>query len=879
MKTETKKRLLGGYFKNTSYNFQGGTPIDDYYNEKYGSGQSHIQEGGVVGECQDGTKNNALYCSEEGYPCYDSEEHKCYDTAKLFHSKITPISDREDTNILSPPQLSPESEPSVQLPSVQLPSVQLPSVSSPPPPPPPPPPESEQTYDEEPPPLENIPISELQPAQERVSSEKVKELVKNTLTDISNTIGLTYTYANKISEKLKLQAKSSWFNISKKLQNILYKAIESAEKSNELIEIYKRIIEVVENFEANINKNTEEIITKISETIVLAVKLLNKITLKILQIIDNNDENELENITNITNNIIEYGNNVENFVNLVINNKDYTSEEILQSVIKLLNINTDEMQELLNLEPIPEAPTLPSKSVSTEQLTQNLKSNCPEGTVTNYDKCEPPNICWDNKNQKCMSPPKAIPEAPALPKKDEKEYTQVTTDPFELGKPKGILKQTTDTLDNTDNTDEQIVQKIDSIDFSDLDSKKSSIQSRLNSIKSEKDKNDVYMRISDLTREYNNIKSKLDNIGSLLKKYPNEENKLLLNDKYLELSQYNNDIKYFKDALNRIRVDNRNNRNNYGNNNRRDNRNNYGNRDRNNYGNRDRDNRGNNRGDDKLRQELQRYNNRGDEINKLNRKVDDEGKRLQGLERPNIEGKREGIRPQGMPGQMPNQPGQRPQGMPGQRPQGPQGMPGQRPQGPQGMPIQPGQIPIRPGMPGQQQPGQRPQQGMPGQQQPGQRPEQKDKKEYVFKKRRPEDLLISDSDSDSETSDETETDTYSDTETDTYSDTETSSSDDESVVDVPDVPINKYMLNDLMHILKDIGRNDRNRFLNILNNDYLYNPRLERYMMKAPENVYNRYNLFIEHLHENTNNDGERREMIGLIKGRNDKLNHRTFKR
>ena len=79
--------------------------------------------------------------------------------------------------------------------------------------------------------------------------------------------------------------------------------------------------------------------------------------------------------------------------------------------------------------------------------------------------------------------------------------------------------------------------------------------------------------------------------------------------------------------------------------------------------------------------------------------------------------------------------------------------------------------------------------------------------------------------------------------------------------------------------LKDIGRNDRNRFLNILNNDYLYNPRLERYMIKAPENIYNRYNLFIEHLHENTNDDNERREMIGLIKDRNDKLNHRTFKR
>ncbi|MDA7663786.1 hypothetical protein N8569_00630, partial [bacterium] len=192
--------------------------------------------------------------------------------------------------------------------------------------------------------------------------------------------------------------------------------------------------------------------------------------------------------------------------------------------------------------------------------------------------------------------------------------------------------------------------------------------------------------------------------------------------------------------------------------------------------------------------------------------------------------------------------GQRPQGIPGQMPQK------------QGMPQKPQDMPIR--------------------------PEQKDKKEYVFKKRRPEDLLISDSDS--ETSDESDTDSEtsdtSDTDTDTYTYTEsdsetTSSSDDESVVNVPDIPINKYMLNDLMHILKDIGRNDRNRFLNILNNDYLYNPRLERYMMNVPENVYKRYNLFIEHLHENTNNDGERREMIGLIKGRNDKLNHRTFKR
>ena len=469
------------------------------------------------------------------------------------------------------------------------------------------------------------------------------------------------------------------------------------------------------------------------------------------------------------------------------------------------------------------------------------------------------------------------------------------------------------------NAYDQLINLLKTIDLKKIENLKKTIENKLSKKNiSNNDIRDIKNIINDFRIQIRIEKNKLDNIVSVyeskkklqftniskekLNEIENEINKLKykLEAYYKSINDYNDELQYLNSVYrNKYNRDNRYNRDDrYGRNDRygrdrygrdrydRDNRysrdNRYG-RDR--YG---RDDRYDNRGDDKLRQELQRYNNRGDEINKLNRKIDDEGKRLQGLERPNIEGKREGIRPQGMP----LQPGQKPE-MPiqqGQIPQRPD-----MPVRPQGMPIQPGQ---KPDIPGQRpemliRPGQRPgqklqdmpirPQGIPGQKPQGMpiRPGQKDKKQYVFKKRRPEDLLISDSDSDSDSETSDETSDESDTDTDTYieSDSETTSSDDESVVDVPDVPINKYMLNDLMHILKDIGRNDRNRFLNILNNDYLYNPRLQRYMMNAPENVYNRYNLFIEHLHENTNNDSERREIIGLIKNRNDKLNRRTFRR
>ena len=88
------------------------------------------------------------------------------------------------------------------------------------------------------------------------------------------------------------------------------------------------------------------------------------------------------------------------------------------------------------------------------------------------------------------------------------------------------------------------------------------------------------------------------------------------------------------------------------------------------------------------------------------------------------------------------------------------------------------------------------------------------------------------------------------------------------------------MLNDLMHILKDVKHHSRNRFINILNNDYLYNNHLlEKYLMKADDGEINRYHLFMEHLNNNTKNDDERVEVVGMIKDRNDKVKNKTFRR
>jgi hypothetical protein len=88
------------------------------------------------------------------------------------------------------------------------------------------------------------------------------------------------------------------------------------------------------------------------------------------------------------------------------------------------------------------------------------------------------------------------------------------------------------------------------------------------------------------------------------------------------------------------------------------------------------------------------------------------------------------------------------------------------------------------------------------------------------------------------------------------------------------------MLNDLMHILKDVHHNERNRFINVLNNEYLYNNRLlQKYVKNVDDKHFDRFRLFIDHLNENTKDDKERVEMIGLIKNRNDKVRNKTFRR
>ena len=69
MKTETKNRLLGGYFKNSAYH--------EYYDELYGGysdiQHSDIQEGGV-GKCPGDTIKNEEKCPSGKFFCYDTKK-------------------------------------------------------------------------------------------------------------------------------------------------------------------------------------------------------------------------------------------------------------------------------------------------------------------------------------------------------------------------------------------------------------------------------------------------------------------------------------------------------------------------------------------------------------------------------------------------------------------------------------------------------------------------------------------------------------------------------------------------------------------------------------------------------------------------------------
>ena len=176
--------------------------------------------------------------------------------------------------------------------------------------------------------------------------------------------------------------------------------------------------------------------------------------------------------------------------------------------------------------------------------------------------------------------------------------------------------------------------------------------------------------------------------------------------------------------------------------------------------------------------------------------------------------------------------------MPGQRP----GMPEQRPQ--------------KPGMPGQRH---------------GQKPVDlkgiKDKK-YIFERK---DKL-------DETTDET-TDYESTDESTSDSDGESTDSDSDAI-DVPDEPINRYVINDLMHILKDVHHNEKYTFYNILNNDYLYrNNNIQNYISELDDGLFDRYRLFMNRLHTGARSEKQKIMVLKMLTDRDDKIKKRTFKR
>jgi len=93
------------------------------------------------------------------------------------------------------------------------------------------------------------------------------------------------------------------------------------------------------------------------------------------------------------------------------------------------------------------------------------------------------------------------------------------------------------------------------------------------------------------------------------------------------------------------------------------------------------------------------------------------------------------------------------------------------------------------------------------------------------------------------------------------------------------LPINKYMINDLMHILKDINHDEKDKFINILNNEYLYRkPLANKYIKNIDDYHLERYNLFINRLHTGTKNNNQIIEAINMLKNRNDKVRNKTFR-
>ena len=83
---------------------------------------------------------------------------------------------------------------------------------------------------------------------------------------------------------------------------------------------------------------------------------------------------------------------------------------------------------------------------------------------------------------------------------------------------------------------------------------------------------------------------------------------------------------------------------------------------------------------------------------------------------------------------------------------------------------------------------------------------------------------------------------------------------------VPDVRIDKYAVNDLMHILKDVKHSEKDKFYNILSNEYLYrDSQIDEYLLNIDNYLLERYRLFMERLSKGCNNNDETIAIIQLL--------------
>ena len=78
-----------------------------------------------------------------------------------------------------------------------------------------------------------------------------------------------------------------------------------------------------------------------------------------------------------------------------------------------------------------------------------------------------------------------------------------------------------------------------------------------------------------------------------------------------------------------------------------------------------------------------------------------------------------------------------------------------------------------------------------------------------------------------------------------------------------------------MHILKDVKHSDKDKFYNILNNEYLYrNSNIDEYLLNIDNYLLDRYRLFMERLSKD-NTEDEKLAIIQLLTKVNQKPNIR----